>query len=367
VCENNPTTQRKESHIEICLNPVVEGQKTTELDTFVLEYDALPDIDLDAVDLGCELLGKRLRAPVLIGAITGGTGRAATINRNLATAAAKLGVGLCLGSQRAMLEDERLSETFDVRKQRPDLPLVLGNLGAVQLNRGVTAAHIQAGVERLGLDGVIFHLNPLQEAIQPEGDTCFSGLSARLRAVVAELTFPCLVKEVGAGISRRTATKLAAMKLAGVEAAGVGGTSWAMVEAMRGADSVRAQAGRDLAGFGIPTARAVNFCRAAFPRRTVIASGGIRTGYQAAVALALGANGVALARPLLEPALLSATAVERALAGVIEGLRVTMFCCGCKKLDDLQSVRFVDGPAWADISGGRLGRTRSTAATGGHR
>jgi isopentenyl-diphosphate delta-isomerase len=348
---NDLTSSRKEDHIRICLDDRVEGEAPTGLDDFKLEYDALPELDLEEVALGCEMLGKPLKAPLLIGAITGGTERAETINRNLARAAGELGVGLCLGSQRAMIESPELACSFEVRTgggggREP--PLVLGNIGAVQLNRGVTSEQIAKGLSRVGVDGVMFHINPLQEAIQPEGDTCFGGLTEKLAESVAELPFPCLVKEVGAGISAKTARKLAELPIDGVEAAGVGGTSWAMVESLRAGKSPRSEAGRQLASFGVPTARAVLECRKAMGKKLVVGSGGIRTGYQAAVALALGADAVALAKPLLEPALESAQAVVEALRVVIEGLRVVMFCCGCRTPRDLRDVGFLDGgPEWA--------------------
>ncbi len=330
---------RKSEHIRICVEEDVESGVTTGLERFRLEYDALPEMDLDQVDTSLEFLGKRLHAPVLIGAITGGTAEAGKVNDNLAAAAERLGLGLCLGSQRAMIEEPGAAASYDVRSSHPGVPLVLGNMGAVQLNYGVTADRIQAGMDRLSLDGLIFHLNPLQEAIQPEGDTRFDGLADKLARAVETISRPCLVKEVGAGISRKTARKLASMPLAGIEAAGVGGTSWAKVEAFRAQDPVLAAVGRDLAGFGIPTAEAIQVCREEFgPQRVVIGSGGLRTGLDAAKAIALGADMVALARPLVQAAVESSDAVVQRLRRVIYGLKVVMFCLGARTLDDLRQV-----------------------------
>jgi len=338
---------RKEDHIRICLEEPVDNINKTDLSDFLLEYDALPEVDLNDIDLGCEVLGKKLNAPILIGAITGGTKRASIINSNLALAAEKLGIGLCLGSQRAMIEAPDSAGSFDVRQHCPNIPLVIGNMGAVQLNLGVTPEKINEGVSGLGLDGVLLHINPLQEAIQPEGDTQFKGLSEKIGEMAERLDFPCLVKEVGMGISAKTARKLASLPLDGVETAGMGGTSWTLVEAFRSGESAKGIAGRDLASFGVTTARSIMACRKAFGDRLVIGSGGIRTGYDAAVALALGADAVAVARPVLRAALESDNAVVGVLEGIIEGLRVTMFGCGCTKLSDLRQVGFLEKPAWS--------------------
>ncbi len=334
------TAARKSDHIRICVEEDVESGLSTGLEDYRFVYDALPELDLEAVDTSCELLGRRLAAPLLVGAITGGTDEAGLVNRNLAEAAERLGIGLCLGSQRAMLEDQGRARTYDVRASFPGIPLLLGNLGAVQLNYGVDAARIRRGLELVPVDGLVFHLNPLQEAIQPEGDTNFAGLREKLAAVLPELPVPCLVKEVGAGISAKTAEKLASLPLAGVEAAGVGGTSWAKVEAYRAVgDPVRLRAGQVLAGFGVPTAEAIRVCRAAFGDRVVIGSGGIRNGLDMAKAIALGADVAAMARPLVQAAVRSAEAVAEYLEATIFELKVVMFCIGAATVEELKKAQ----------------------------
>lgn len=337
------TSKRKDAHIDLCLDADVEAGVSSGLGSFTLEYDALPELDLADVDLSVTVLGRTLRAPIVIGAMTGGSARAGELNGRLARAAARVGVGMALGSQRAMIERPELAPTFDLRATAPDLPLLFGNVGAVQLNRGVTAAAIARAVEAVRADALNLHLNPLQEAIQPEGDTCFAGLLARLAQVVPQLPVPCLAKEVGAGISERTAAKLARLPLAGVEVAGVGGTSWALVEARRApVGSAAATTGERLRAFGVPTARSIRFCRAAFGDRLVVASGGIRTGLDVAVALALGADLAALARPLLAAAAESEEAVVRALEALVHELRVVCFCTGARTVAELRGVRVFD-------------------------
>jgi len=343
---SNPITQRKDHHLDICLTEDVEPmQWTTGLGGYRLEYDALPELALADVDLSTTVLNRKITAPILVGAMTGGTERAQVMNQRLARAAARVGVGMTLGSQRAMIQDPSTSGSFSVRDVAPELPLLIGNVGAVQLNVGMGVEQIQAAVDRVSADAITFHLNPLQECIQPEGDTDFRGLQQRLRAAIEALSVPCLAKEVGAGISQRTAGKLANLPLAGVESAGVGGTSWAQVESYRAPnDSKQAQAGQQLAGFGIPTGESIRACRNAFGERLVIGSGGIRTGMDAAVALALGADAVALAKPLLEAASISEDAVVKRLESIVYELRVIAFCTGSASVHALQQVRVCAPP-----------------------
>jgi isopentenyl-diphosphate delta-isomerase len=342
--------RRKDAHLDLCLNEDVgAGGPATGLGGFTFEYDALPELDLADVDISTTVLGKRLAAPLFIGAMTGGTERAREINQRLARAAARVGVGMALGSQRAMIVRPELTPTFVVRDVAPALPLLVGNVGAVQLNYGVSASDIVRAVEAVGADAVNFHLNPLQEAIQPEGDTRFAGLHAKLSALIPSLPVPALVKEVGAGIGLRAAHKLAQLPLAGVEVAGTGGTSWAKVESFRApADSAQAEVGRRLAGFGVPTAASIRICREAFGDRVVIASGGIRTGMDVAVALALGADAAACARPMLEAAAESEEQAVRALETLLLELRVICFCTGARDIAALRCVRLIaPGGSWS--------------------
>jgi len=338
--------RRKDHHIDLCLTENVETNVlSTGLDGYTLEYDALPEMALEDVALSTTVLGRRLRAPIIVGAMTGGTERARSINTCLARAAARVGVGMGLGSQRAMIQQPHTANSFSVRDQAPELPLLIGNVGAVQLNHGVSAEDIQHAVDAVGADALTFHLNPLQEAIQPEGDTNFSALRDRLVDAVNALNVPCLVKEVGAGISDKTARKLATIPLAGVETAGVGGTSWARIESHRAPDnSAQEHTGQALAGFGIPTAQSIRACRRAFEERLVIGSGGIRTGMDMVVALAMGADVVALARPLLEASQDGEDAVVNVLEKLIYELRVICFCTGSRTLDALREVRVFDPP-----------------------
>jgi isopentenyl-diphosphate delta-isomerase len=335
---------RKDHHLDLCLRADVGSRgPATGLGGWTLELDALPEVDLEAVDLSVTLFGKKLRAPILVGAMTGGTERAALVNRRLARAAARCGLGMALGSQRAMIVRPELGATFAVRESAPDLPLLIANVGAVQLNYGMGASEIRRAVERVGADAIDVHLNALQEAIQPEGDTRFAGLVAKLADVLPQLGVPAIAKEVGAGISERTARKIARLPFAGVEVAGTGGTSWARVESHRApAASMQAEVGERLAGFGVSTADSVRICRRVLGgERTVIASGGVRVGMDVAVAIALGADAAALAKPLLVAAEESEDAVVRVLDTMIFELKVIAFCCGARDVATLREVRAI--------------------------
>ncbi|UJR78352.1 Isopentenyl-diphosphate delta-isomerase [Sandaracinus amylolyticus] len=341
---------RKDHHLDLCLRADVGSRgPATGLGGWTLEYDALPEVDLEDVDLSVTLFGKKLRAPILVGAMTGGTDRAALVNRRLARAAARCGLGMALGSQRAMIVRPELGATFDVRASAPDLPLLIANVGAVQLNYGVGTSEIRSAIERVGADAIDVHLNALQEAIQPEGDTRFKGLVARLADTLPQLGVPAIAKEVGAGISERAARKIARLPFAGIEVAGTGGTSWARVESHRApAASMQAEVGERLAGFGVSTAESVRICRrvlgASDPsglQRSVIASGGVRHGMDVAVAIALGADAAALAKPLLAAADESEDAVVRVLETLIFELRVIAFCCGARDVAELRAVRAI--------------------------
>lgn len=336
--------RRKDHHVDIVLDEAVYGPPAAlGFGRYTLEFDALPEVSLGEVQLGATVLGRQLSAPLVIGAMTGGTERTGEINRVLAGAAARVGLGMALGSQRAMLVDPSVAATYDVRAHAPELPLLIGNLGAVQLNCGVSAAQVQGLADRIGADALNLHLNPLQEAVQPEGDTDFRGLAAAIARLAGEVSTPLLVKEVGSGLSARTCAKLAALPIAGVEVAGTGGTSWAAVESHRAAsDPRRAEVGRRLAGFGVPTPRSVQIARQAFPDRVVVASGGVSTGMDVAVALALGADVVALARPFLQAAVHGEQAVVDAMELLLFELRVICFCVGVQHVSELRSVRVID-------------------------
>ena len=331
------TLTRKADHIRINLEEDVAAKGvTTGFDEWRLGHRALPEIDLDDVDLSTRFLERRLGAPLLISCMTGGTERAHVINVRLAGIAQERRLAMGLGSCRVLLEQPEVLPTFDMRDIAPDVPL-LANLGAVQLNCGVGVAECRRLLDMLRADALVLHLNPLQEALQPEGDTCFAGLLDRIASVCAGLNAPVIVKEVGWGIAPDLVAALVRAGVAAVDVAGAGGTSWSEVERHRIADPVRARVAASFAGWGLPTAEAVREARSAAPSATIIASGGVRDGIDVTKALALGADMAACAGPLLRAAASGERTLAEAVEVLIEELRLAMFCTGAAGVVELRT------------------------------
>ena len=323
---------RKAEHIRLALDERTQGDRSY-FDDWVFGHEALPELDLDEVDTSVEFLGKRLRAPLLVSCMTGGTDQATPINLRLAEAAERAGVAVGVGSQRKTLEEGSHAETFQVRAVAPTVPL-LGNLGAVQLNYGFGLPECRRAVEMIGADALALHLNVLQEAIQPEGQTDFSGLLAKMAEVAAGLEVPVIAKEIGCGLSAATARRLAEAGISILDTAGVGGTSWARIEARRAGD---VPLGELFAGWGIPTPESIRQV-ASVPGVTVIGSGGLRNGLDVAKAIALGADVTGMAYPFLRPATESADAVVATIERIVRELRVAMFCVGARTVEELKQV-----------------------------
>lgn len=299
-------------------------------DAYAFEHVALPELDYDAIDTSVSFLGKRLKSPLLVSCMTGGTGSARQINRNLAEAAEACGIALGVGSQRKAIEDPSQVETFDVRDVAPTIP-VLANLGAVQLNYGFGHEACERAVEMVQADALVFHLNPLQEAIQPEGQRDFRGLIDKMGAIAEVLSVPVIVKEIGCGISAVTAQQLVSVGIDIIDTAGVGGTSWARIEAARAKDH---ELGELFANWGIPTPESIAQV-SKIDDVTVIGSGGIRSGLDVAKAIALGADLVGLASPFLKPAMESPEAVIDTIEEITQALRIAMFCVGAQSIKKL--------------------------------
>ena len=328
--------QRKSDHIRINLQEDVNFEHvSTGLERYYFIHCARPDLDLDAVDTGTTLLDKRLAAPLLISSMTGGTPEASAINQRLAEAAQAAGIGMGLGSQRAAIQDPSLADTYRVRHIAPDI-LLLANLGAVQLNYGYGPDECRRAVEMVEADGLILHLNPLQEALQPGGETDFAGLLSKIEAVCRALEAPVVVKEVGWGISEQVARQLADAGVAAIDVAGAGGVSWSQVEMHRATTERERQVAAAFADWGIPTAESLLMARRGAPGLPVIASGGIRDGIQMATAIALGAAACGVAGPFLRAATESTAAVAELVTTLVTQLRVAMFAAGAADIQALE-------------------------------
>jgi isopentenyl-diphosphate delta-isomerase len=333
--------QRKSDHIRINLQEDVDFKHiSTGFERYRLVHCALPDLSIEDVDTATTLMDKPLAAPLLISSMTGGTPEASTINQRLAKAAQAAGIGMGLGSQRAAIEDPALADTYRVRHVAPDI-LLWANLGAVQLNYGYGPDECRRAVEMVEADALILHLNPLQEALQPEGDTHFSGLLSKIEAVCQVLEVPVVVKEVGWGFSEPVARQLANAGVAAIDVAGAGGSSWSQVEMHRATTEHQRQVAAAFADWGIPTAESLHMVRRGAPGLPIIASGGIRDGVEIAKAIALGAAACGVAGPFLRAATESPAAVADLIAILVAQLRVTMFAAGVADIPTLQRAPII--------------------------
>jgi isopentenyl-diphosphate delta-isomerase len=330
------TGTRKADHIRINLEEDVRSGLTTGLERFHFRHQAFPEFNLETVDLSTRLFGRKLQAPILISSMTGGTKEAGQINQTLATAAQETGIAMGLGSQRAAIEHPETASTFQVRNVAPDI-LLFANLGAIQLNYGYGISECQRAVELVEADALYLHLNALQEAVQPEGDTNFEGLLPKIEAVCKALEVPVIAKEVGWGISGPTAKKLVEAGIFAIDVAGAGGTSWTQVEMYRAQTPQQAQLAATFLDWGIPTAESILQVRQVLPEIPVIASGGLRNGLDIAKCLGLGANLGGMAGPFLKAA---AQSVEETILTIVEisrEIQVTMFATGAAEIQQLQN------------------------------
>jgi isopentenyl-diphosphate delta-isomerase len=327
---------RKEDHIRINLENDVRSGIRTGLERFRFIHRALPELNLDEVELGQTLFGRQLQAPILISSMTGGTADAAKINRVLAQAAQATHIAMGVGSQRAAIDHPELSPSFQVRDYAPDI-LLFANLGAVQLNYGYGVEQCLKAVEMIAADALVLHFNPLQEALQPEGDTRFAGLLDKVRTVCQEVSVPVIAKEVGWGFSRVDARHLMDAGVAAIDVAGAGGTSWSQVEMHRAKNESQARLAAAFVDWGIPTSQAICNVRQAAPGLTVIASGGLRSGTDIAKCLALGAKLGGMAGPFLKSAALSLEATLQTVAEIQREIQICMFATGSANLQALSA------------------------------
>ncbi|MFN2460595.1 MAG: type 2 isopentenyl-diphosphate Delta-isomerase [Candidatus Velthaea sp.] len=332
------TEARKSRHLDICLEDDVRSKLAAGFSAVRLRHEALPEFALADVDCATTFLGARLRAPLLISSMTGGTQRAREINRRLAGAAEAGGVALGLGSGRAALENPALLATYAVRDVAPGA-LLFANLGAVQLNYGIGADDAARLVDALAANALYLHLNPLQEALQSGGDTNFRGLLSKIEALCRRLDVPVLAKGVGSGIASSTARRLVDAGVAAIDVAGAGGTSWARVEGKRSGDARRERIAEAFGDWGYTTANATASIRKRLPDVPLVASGGVRSGVDIAKAIALGADVCGVALPFLEAANVSAEAVHALVDEYVTALRIAQFASGARTIADLPAAR----------------------------
>ena len=330
------TQTRKADHLRICLEDDVQFRALTNgLDKYRFEHTCLPEIDLSEVDISTQFLGKTLNTPLLISSMTGGTQQAKTINCRLAVAAQKHGLAMGVGSQRIAVENPDTAHTFAVRSLAPNA-MLFANLGAVQLNYTYGLSQCLRVVDILQADALILHLNPLQECIQPNGDTKFKGLLDKIAQLCKQIDVPVIAKEVGNGISTTMAAKLIDAGVDAIDVAGAGGTSWAKVESQRAENNLQRRLGRTFADWGISTADCIVQIRDRNRDLPLIASGGLRDGMEVAKAIALGADLAGLAFPFLQAASQSESAVDESIELLIAEIKTVLFCTGNANLEQLK-------------------------------
>lgn len=335
-----PIDQRKADHIKINLEQDVRSSLTSGLENYHFIHEALPELDLNRLDTSLELFAKKLSAPILISSMTGGTSEAETINLRLAEAAQECGIAMGVGSQRAAIEHPEQAKTFQVRRVAKDI-LLFANLGAVQFNYGYGIDQCKQAVDMIQADALYLHLNPLQEAVQDAGDTNFEGLAKKIEEVCKKLEVPVIAKEVGWGISERTAKLLSDCGVKAIDVAGAGGTSWSQVEMHRAPDEFTRQLAATFVGWGIPTADSILNVKKATPDMTIFASGGIKDGLDIAKCIALGATLGGMAGNFLKAAAISTEKAVDMMKLTKRQIEVTMFATGTGVLHKLREKKLI--------------------------
>ena len=332
---------RKTEHIRLCLTDQVEGvNKTTGLEGISFIHNALPEINFNDIQLKTTFLNKQLKAPFLVSSMTGGSGLASKININLATASEEKGWAIGLGSTRALLESKAHEESFLIRTHAKTVPLI-ANLGAVQFNYGYGVEECQRIIDRTEADSLVLHLNSLQEVVQDEGDLNFENLLPKIEDVCKNLTVPVGVKEVGFGIDGSVAKKLYDVGISYIDVAGAGGTSWSQVEKLRSKDPLRKAAAEAFNSWGIPTKDCIVSVKSQLPKTPIVASGGMKTGLDAAKAITIGADIVGFARTLLQAATESVESVIEVMDQIEFEMKMTMFGIGAIDLEALKNTNRV--------------------------
>jgi isopentenyl-diphosphate delta-isomerase len=338
------TRKRKADHIRISLNENVQARKaTTGLDDIFFIHKALPEIDKEKIDLSTTVLGHKFAAPLMVGAVTGGTQEALKINATIAEAVEELGLGMGVGSQRAAIEDKKLEKTFAIVRKKAPTAFLIANIGGVQFTNGYGLKEVKKAIEMIEADAIAIHLNSLQEAVQPEGQTNFKGILEKLSEITKELDKPVIAKETGAGIASEEAKKLEDAGVKGIDISGAGGTSWAAVEYYRAKgrnNSFQRRLGDVFWDWGIPTA--VSVVEVSQTVNThVIASGGIRDGVDVAKSVALGASLTSFSQPMLEAAVKGTDETKTVLSLLIDELRTAMFLVGAESVKSLRKTPIV--------------------------
>lgn len=330
------TAIRKDEHLQICLEKDVNTRLSAGFESIKLKVSALPGLDFDKIDTSKEIFGRTLRAPLLISSMTGGSQASKYYNQILAQAAEHFGIAMGVGSQRAAIENMELEESFRIVRKAAPNALLFANLGVAQLNQGYGIEECQRAVDMIEADGLYLHLNGLQEALQPEGNRNFSYLLNKIEAICKVLLVPVLVKEVGCGIDKDSATKLVDVGVKAIDVAGLGGTSWAAVEMYRQNDPVRKEVSERFINWGIPTVTALKNLEELQGKVVIISSGGLDSGIDMAKSLALGSDLCGFARKFLLAAEKGEPALYHTIEQILLELKISLFCTGSGSLTEIK-------------------------------
>lgn len=332
---------RKDEHLYICLRKNVESEVTAGFNRFQIIHQAMPEMGIQEINTKQTFLGKALAAPLLISSMTGGSFASMQYNQIFAEAAAHFQIAMGVGSQRAAIENSELACTFKIRQFAPNI-LLFANLGAVQLNYGYGLDEAKLAVEMIEADALFLHLNPIQEALQPEGNNDFSNLLSKIEALCNKLQTPVFIKEVGCGINANTAKALYDVGVEGIDCAGLGGTSWALVEANRQEDSLMRHLSTNFRNWGIPTVDCLLGYRNIGLSKNVIASGGLRSGQDIFKSIALGANLAGMALPFLKAANLGQRALYSFIETLLLELKISMLNARCSNISEIDYSKLIE-------------------------
>ena len=327
-------SNRKQDHIQINLEEDVQSGISTGLERYRFTHCALPELNMKEITTEIYFLGKNLQSPLFISSMTGGTPEATQINQNLATAAEHAGIAMGVGSQRAALDDPRQVNSFQIRKYAPN-SFIMANVGAIQLNHGYGLDECRKAVDMIEANALILHLNPIQEALQPEGNTDWRGLREKIEVIVRQIDVPVIIKEVGWGISGELAALFAGMGVAAIDVAGAGGTSWSQVEMHRMTEKGQRTIASTFRNWGIPTAEAIQQVKDAAPNVPILASGGIKDGLDVAKCIGLGGSLVGIAGRILKAATISEAETIATVDQINRELIISMFAAGIDSMHSL--------------------------------
>jgi isopentenyl-diphosphate Delta-isomerase len=339
--ENSEGSKRKEEHLDLSLNGDVENRIVFPgFENYRFIHQALPELDFNNIDIGTNIFGKKLSAPLMISPVTGGTMGSDRLNMRFAELAQKKNIAMGIGSQRIAIEDGSFEESFRIRKTAPDI-LLFANLGAVQLNHGFGLEQCKRAVDMIKADALMLHLNPMQEVFQDGGDHNFSNLASKIANICKKAQFPVIVREVGFGISADAAKLLIDAGVAGIDVGGAGGTSWIKIESRRSKNPVLKNISKSFMEWGISTTESLEMVTGTGNDIKIIASGGIRTGLDAAKAIALGADIAGAALPILKASTDSAGEAGDLIDEIIMGLKVAMFGIGASNISILKNNKYL--------------------------